>query len=217
MHFAYALFFSSAWLCGPRNIRDQFDYAGVRCFFHPTHKLMKTLTGIYIALALLVTLPASAAKKRVLDAKIEEAIEEFYDHTSAGEKLAKEAAGMLVFPSIGKAGVGVGGEYGEGALFVNGKNQGYYSTAAASIGFQLGVQKRSQIVLFLEKDALNSFRESDGWEVGVDGSVAIATIGVGGEIDSKTLDQPVVAFVFGNKGLMYNLSLEGSKITKIDK
>lgn len=178
---------------------------------------MKLRIGLLAIAAILAINPAFAAKKKVLDAKIEEAIEEFYEQTSAGEKLAKDAAGMLVFPSVGKAGIGVGGEYGEGALFVDGRRVDYYSTAAASIGFQLGVQKRSQVILFLEEDALETFRNSDGWEVGVDGSVAIANIGAGGEIDSKTLQQPVVAFVYGNKGLMYNLSLEGSKITRIEK
>lgn len=172
---------------------------------------------ILIALAVLIASPAFAAKKEVLDAKIEQAIEEFYEYTSSGKKLAKKAEAMLVFPSVGKAGLGVGGEYGEGALIVNGKTVDYYSTASASIGFQIGVQKRSQIVLFLEKDALKKFRKSEGWEVGVDGSVAIANLGAGGEIDSKTVNEPVVAFIFGNKGLMYNLSLEGSKITKIEK
>ncbi|MBK1875999.1 BPSL1445 family SYLF domain-containing lipoprotein [Pelagicoccus mobilis] len=160
---------------------------------------------------------AFAAKKKVLDAKIDQAIEDFYEHTTAGKRLAEDAAGMLVFPSVGKAGFGIGGEYGEGALFVKGKRVDYYSTASASIGFQIGVQSRSQVILFLEKSALNKFRSSEGWEVGVDGSVAIANIGAGGEIDSKTLNEPVVAFVFGSKGLMYNLSLEGSKITKIKK
>ncbi|EDY83065.1 hypothetical protein VDG1235_2689 [Verrucomicrobiia bacterium DG1235] len=158
-----------------------------------------------------------AAPKRVLDARIEEAIEEFHEYTSAGKRLASEAAGMLVFPTVGKAGLGVGGEYGEGALFVNGEVVDYYSTASASIGFQIGVQSRRQVILFLDEDALERFRGSDGWEVGVDGSVAIANIGAGGEIDSKTINEPVVAFVFGNKGLMYNLSLEGSKITPIEK
>ncbi|MDQ8199291.1 YSC84-related protein [Pelagicoccus enzymogenes] len=178
---------------------------------------MKKLICLTLVSVLFSTPSVFAAKKKVLDAKIDQAIEEFYEHTSAGKKLAEDAAGMLVFPTVGKAGFGVGGEYGEGALFVNGKRVQYYSTASASIGFQIGVQSRSQIILFLEKSALKKFRESDGWEVGVDGSVAIANIGAGGEIDSKTLDEPVVAFVFGNKGLMYNLSLEGSKLTKIVK
>ncbi|MDQ8201843.1 YSC84-related protein [Pelagicoccus sp. SDUM812003] len=179
---------------------------------------MKTITSALCAfLALSLVSSTFAAKKRVLDAKIDEAIEEFYEHTSAGKKLAKDAEAMLVFPSVGKAGIGIGGEYGEGALIIDGKKVEYYSTASASIGFQLGVQSRRQILLFLDKAALNAFRNSEGWEVGVDGSVAIANIGAGGEIDTKTINEPVVAFVFGNKGLMYNLSLEGSKLTKIKK
>ena len=124
---------------------------------------------------------------------------------------------MLVFPTVGKAGFGIGGEYGEGSLIVDGKTVQYYSTAAASVGFQIGVQSRRQIILFMEKADLESFRTSKGWEIGADDSVAIATLGAGGEIDTKTLNQPIVAFVFGNKGLMANLSLEGSKISKIEK
>lgn len=178
---------------------------------------MKKLICFTLVSVLLGSASVFAAKKKVLDAKMEEAIAAFYEHTSAGKMLADDAAGMLVFPSVGKAGFGVGGEYGEGALFVNGERVRYYSTASASIGFQIGVQSRSQIILFLEKPALDKFQNSSGWEVGVDGSVAIANIGAGGEIDSKTLDEPVVGFVFGNKGLMYNLSLEGSKISKIVK
>lgn len=160
---------------------------------------------------------ANAAKKILLDAQIEEAIEDFYDHTSAGERLAKKAKGMLVFPRVKKAGIGVGGEYGEGALLVDGKIKQYYNVASASVGFQLGVQVKSQIILFMEKDALRKFQRADGWEVGLDGSVALATLGAGGEIEGKTINEPVIGFIFGNKGLMYNLSLEGSKISKINK
>jgi lipid-binding SYLF domain-containing protein len=124
---------------------------------------------------------------------------------------------MLVFPTVGKAGFGIGGEYGEGALIIKGKTVQYYSAAAASIGFQIGVQSKRQIILFMEKSDLESFQHSEGWEVGVDGSVAIATLGAGGEIDTKMLNQPVVGFIFGNKGLMFNLSLEGTKFSRIEK
>jgi lipid-binding SYLF domain-containing protein len=172
-----------------------------------------------LALILLFSGPfaAHAAGKAVLDARIEAAIEEFYELTPAGRKLARKAEGMLVFPNVKKAGMGIGGEYGEGALIIDGENVQYYSTAAASFGLQLGVQVKRQIILFLEKEALENFRKSKGWEIGIDGSVAIATLGAGGEIDSKSINQPIVAFIFGNKGLMYNLSLEGSKLTRIEK
>ena len=116
-----------------------------------------------------------------------------------------------------KAGIGIGGEYGEGALLLDGKTVDYYSTASASIGLQFGAQKKTQLVLFMSKAALEKFRNSDGWEAGVDGSVAIAEFGAGGDIDTKTIQSPIIGFVFSNKGLMYNLSLEGSKISKLNR
>ncbi|MEM9158186.1 MAG: YSC84-related protein [Verrucomicrobiota bacterium] len=178
---------------------------------------MNKIIGLTVLGFAVLAFQAQAARKVVLDARIEEAIEEFYEETSAGEKLAKKAEGMLVFPSVAKAGLGMGGEYGEGALIIDGDIKQYYNVISGSIGFQIGLQSRRQILLFMDKDALKNFRDSEGWEAGVDGSVAIANLGAGGEIDMKTLNEPVVAFVFGNKGLMYNLSLEGSKFNKIEK
>jgi hypothetical protein len=93
----------------------------------------------------------------------------------------------------------------------------YYNIAAASIGFQLGAQARSQIVLFMTPGALSKFRSSKGWKAGVDGSVALATLGAGGAIDSETARKPIIGFIFSNKGLMYNLTFEGSKISPIRK
>jgi lipid-binding SYLF domain-containing protein len=116
-----------------------------------------------------------------------------------------------------KAGVGVGGEYGEGALLIKGKTAGYYSTAAASIGLQLGAQVKSQIILFMNPKVLDQFRDSKGWKAGVDGSVALATLGAGGEISTDTVKQPIIGFIFSNKGLMYNLTFEGSKITRLER
>ena len=160
---------------------------------------------------------AEAASKEKIDRRVARALEDFRDDVDGANSLLSRAAGVLVFPSVKKAGIGVGGEYGEGALLIGGRTVDYYSTASASFGFQLGAQARTQIVVFLDGEVLKDFRESDGWEVGVDGSVAVITVGAGGTIDSTNLNQPVVAFVFNNKGLMYNLSLEGSKISKIDR
>ena len=124
---------------------------------------------------------------------------------------------MLVFPEVLKAGFGIGGEYGEGALQINGTNVDYYSTAAASIGFQLGAQVKTLVLVFLQQDALDKFRNSSGWEVGVDGSVALVELGVGKDINTINIEEPIVGFVISIKGLMYNLTLEGSKITKLNK
>mgnify|MGYP001590151678 FL=1 len=170
-----------------------------------------------IVLGLLQPVAAVAASKEEIDAKVQEAIENFYKQTSAGKRLAQKAAGMLVFPSVFKAGIGIGGEYGEGALLVKGNTVAYYNTAAASIGFQLGAQVKSQIVLFMNQNVLDSFRKSQGWQAGVDGSVALATLGAGGEINTDTMQEPIIGFIFSNKGLMYNLTFEGSKITRIER
>jgi len=166
-------------------------------------------------IAALFSVPSWAADKQEIDAYVEEALSEFYQHSPAGKKLAQRAKGILVFPRVYKAGFGIGGEYGEGKLIADGATKGYYSVSAASVGFQLGVQRKSQILLFMTSEALNNFLSSEGWDAGVDGSVAIASLGAGGEIDTKTANQPVIAFIFSNKGLMYNLTLEGSKITQI--
>ncbi|WDI32319.1 YSC84-related protein [Hyphococcus flavus] len=158
---------------------------------------------------------ALAASKEKIDRRSDEALAEFRDEISGADDVLAKAAGVLVFPSVKKAGIGIGGEYGEGALRVGGNSVAYYSTASASIGFQLGAQARTQIIAFLDPKALEKFRLSDGWEVGVDASVAVITLGAGGAIDATQINQPIVAFVFDSKGLMYNLSLEGSKISQI--
>jgi lipid-binding SYLF domain-containing protein len=158
-----------------------------------------------------------AASKEEIDEKIKESIKTFYAFSSAGESLSHKAYGMLVFPSIIKAGFVLGGEYGEGALLSNGKTIDYYSTASASVGWQLGAQERSQIILFMTKDAYEHFKKSEGWDVGVDGSIAITTLGAGKDFTVENSKEPVIGFVFSQKGLMGNISLEGSKISKIYK
>ena len=172
---------------------------------------------LFWLLALLLSSGAWAGSREEIDAEVRQALKEFRQHTSAGHELSQKAAGMLVFPSVVKAGIGVGGEYGEGSLLVGGKPAAYYNIASASIGFQLGAQARSMIVLFMTENALAKFRKSEGWKAGVDGSVALATLGAGGSIDTETAKKPIIGFIFSNKGLMYNLTFEGSKITKIER
>jgi len=171
-------------------------------------------------LAAVLALPlggAQAASLAEIDAEVNDVMKRFYKEVGSSEELAAKAEAVLTFPSVIKAGFGIGGEYGEGALRINGKSVDYYSTAAASIGFQIGVQSRAVILMFMTEAALKQFRASDGWEVGVDASVALIKIGAGGAIDTNNIKEPIVGFIFGEKGLMYNLSLEGSKMTKLDK
>lgn len=167
--------------------------------------------------SLLIATSASAASKTEIDANVAEALTQFYASSTAGQNLAQQAAGMLVFPRVIKAGFGIGGEYGEGVLIVGGNTVAYYNTASASIGLQMGAQVKSQIILFMEQPALDEFRRSDGWEAGVDGSVAIVEFGAAEEISSNSIREPIIGFIFSNKGLMYNLTFEGSKITEIKR
>jgi lipid-binding SYLF domain-containing protein len=162
------------------------------------------------------TTPALAASAAEIDAEVDRALDAFRKIEGAPAFLGI-AKGVLVFPKVYKAGIGVGGEYGEGALRIGGKTVDYYSTAAASIGFQLGAQAKSIVVIFTDEAALAKFRTSEGWKVGVDGSVALIDIGVGKTVDTTNIVDPVIGFVFGQKGLMYNLTLEGSKFTKLNK
>jgi lipid-binding SYLF domain-containing protein len=181
---------------------------------------MKKLTiNILITFLLSLVLSQSvlAASAEEVDIRVDAAIEIFNERVKEGREFLANAKGVLVFPNIVKAGFFIGGEFGEGALRINNKHVDYYRTTSASFGFQFGAQTKSVIIVFLDDEALRNFTNSSGWEVGVDGSVAIADAGAGGSIDSTNIADPIVAFVFGNKGLMIDVSLAGTKYSKINK
>lgn len=167
--------------------------------------------------AVLAPLRGDAATAAEIDASVTEALQVFAEEVDGAQAFLDSAAGYLVFPRVIKVGVAIGGETGEGALIVGSQTAGYYRTAAGSFGFQLGAQAKSIVIAFMTPDSLEKFRNSSGWKVGVDGSVALIDLGAGKAIDTSNIKDPVVGFVFGSKGLMYNLTLEGSKITKLDK
>lgn len=160
---------------------------------------------------------AFAATAKEIDVSVDVAIDRLYKEVHGSKDLVSKSKGVLVFPSVYKAGIGIGGEYGEGALRIKGKTVDYYNTAAASIGFQLGAQVKTVILVFMKESALKDFRSSEGWEAGVDGSVALITVGMGDSLDTTNVKDPIVGFILSQKGLMYNLTLEGSKFTKLDK
>ena len=177
-------------------------------------KILKATLAILAIFAINSSLYAKSAQ--VINNEVNASLKLFSATVKGSDAfLAKNAKGYLVFPNVVKAGIGVGGEYGEGALIVSGKIVEYYSTASASIGLQFGLQTKAILIAFLTDKALNDFRKSDGWKVGVDGSVAIVKWGGGKDISNATFNKPVIGFVYGNKGLMYNLTIEGSKFTKI--
>jgi lipid-binding SYLF domain-containing protein len=158
-----------------------------------------------------------AASAKEIDVGVDEAIVKFGKEVKGGKSFLDSSKGMLVFPRVLKGGAGFGGEYGEGALRIAGKTTDYYNMFQGSFGMQLGGEIKTVYLVFLDADALKRFREGEGWKAGVDGSVSLVTLGAGGTIDTNNLKDPIVAFVLGQKGLMYNLSLEGTKFTKQDK
>lgn len=178
---------------------------------------IKTLQVLLIALAMVFTSSALAASADEINQRSDEALQAFKQQVDGADVFLGQAAGYLVFPKVYKVGIGVGAESGEGVLRVGGQTVAYYRTTSGSVGLQLGAQAKSIVIAFMTREALDKFRKSEGWKVGVDGSVALVDIGVGKTIDSQNIKDPVVGFIFGSKGLMYNLTLEGSKFTKLDK
>ena len=175
----------------------------------------KVLTAALTMLVLMVSLPTFARTKAQIDASADRALTHFYKLKLKHKELADKAAGILVFGRVTKGGAGVAGEFGEGALRVNGATVGYYSVASASVGLTLGVARHSEVILFMTQDALEKFRASQDWSVGADTSFAVVSKGSGGQYDSATLNKPILGFIFGEKGLIGDLSFEGTKITKI--
>jgi lipid-binding SYLF domain-containing protein len=171
--------------------------------------------------SLLLPSASYAATAQAIDTAADKTIEQFKTQVKGGDAFLRGAKGVLVFPEVIQAGIGIGGEYGEGVLRVGGGSVAYYSIKAGSIGFQLGAQRKSILVVFLQDQALEKFRDTaradKSWQVGVDGSVTLLNLGAQASINSATVNQPIVGFVFGQAGLMYNLSLQGSKVSKIDR
>lgn len=180
---------------------------------------MPTRFLIAMAATAALALPASgwAASAAEIDADVNEAIQTFKQDVNGADVFLNTAAGYLVFPRVIKVGIGLGAETGEGALRVDGQTVDYYRTTSGSIGFQLGAQAKAVLIAFMTREALDKFRQSSGWKVGVDGSVALIDIGAGKTIDTNNIKDPVVGFIFDSKGLMYNLTLEGSKFSRLDK
>jgi lipid-binding SYLF domain-containing protein len=173
--------------------------------------------GALSLMTMLAGTAALAASKAEIDASVSTALSKFNAMNPSHRELERKAVGILVFPRVTKGGVGVAGEYGEGVLRVNHQNVGYYSTSSASVGVTLGVAKHSEIIMFMTHDALDKFTNSKGWSIGADAGVALVKVGAAGDYDTDTLKKPVVGFVFGEKGLIADLSLEGTKINPIDR
>ena len=158
----------------------------------------------------------ATAKRASINASVDSALSKLYVQAPGSREMTGKAKGVLVFPSVVSAGLGVGGSYGQGALRVGGKTDGYYSTAAASVGLLAGADSKAVFVLFMTQESLDKFRASKGWTAGADASVTMINVGASAAVDTQTMQQPVVAYALSNAGLMANLSLDGTKVSKLD-
>lgn len=160
--------------------------------------------------------PANSAEKQsAITASSDAALTRLYANAHGSRELVGKAAGVLVFPAVLAAGVGIGGEYGEGELRVGATAESFYKTVTASFGLQLGAQSKMVVFLFMTQESLAKFRASSGWTAGVDASVALLKVGANGDIDLRTATGPVIGFVTTNSGLMANVTIEGTKVSKL--
>lgn len=155
------------------------------------------------------------SKRQSIDASVDGTMSRLFQTVPGSRELVSKARGVLVFPSVLQAGFIVGGQYGEGSLRVGGSTVGYYSTVSGSFGLQAGAQSKAIIFLFMTQDALDKFRNTDGWSAGGDASVALVKLGANGAIDTTTATAPVEVFVMTNSGLMGDISINGTKVSRL--
>ncbi|MGB6103499.1 MAG: YSC84-related protein [Pusillimonas sp.] len=160
---------------------------------------------------------SSVEKRDDINTNSDAALKRLYDVAPNSRQLVSEAAGVLIFPKVLGASVLIGAEHGDGVLRVKGENKGYFSTSSGSVGLQLGAQSKAIIFVFKTQQALDEFLASNGWTAGVDATVAVANLSANGSVDLNTLRDPVVGFVMTNAGLMAGVSLEGTKVVRIDE
>jgi lipid-binding SYLF domain-containing protein len=166
-------------------------------------------------LALSTTGAALAASKVQVDAGVAATLSQFESLNSSNKTLAGKSAGLLVFPSVTKGGVGVAAEHGVGVLQIDGATVGYYSVSAGSVGLTVGVAKHSEIIMFMTKQALDKFQATNGWSIGADAGITMVSASANGTYDSKIENKPILAFQFSDKGLLGDLSIEGEKVSQI--
>ena len=172
---------------------------------------------LIVAFCLLLPLAATAASRSDLDASSKRVLDKLLADVPAAKALYARATGVLVFPTITKAGFVVGGQYGEGVLWKGGKPVAYYNTAGASYGLQAGAQQYGYAMFFMNRKSLDSLNAKQGFEVGVGPSVVVVDQGMAKSMTTTTVTEDVYAFVFAQKGLMAGIGIQGNKITRIDK
>jgi lipid-binding SYLF domain-containing protein len=181
--------------------------AGIKIFFVVC---MAVIIGI-------LPVASYAATASEIDASVNASLDRFVKEVKGAQEFLNAAKGVLIIPKVIQGGLIVGAEYGEGALRIGGKTVGYYNIASGSFGYQIGGQEKDIILVFMSQAVLKKFRTSENWQAGVDAKVTLIKVGVDDSLSTMKFKQPVVGFVFGQKGLMAGATLEGSKFTKMKK
>jgi lipid-binding SYLF domain-containing protein len=184
---------------------------------------MKRLNGsgkiaLLVAAVMIVGVGASevvwAKTAKEINSEVNACLDRLYRQVPGSKELSAKAKGVLVMPGVIKAGLIVGGEYGQGAMRIDKKTAGYYNIVSASIGLQIGAEDKDIVILFMTDEAMDKFKNTQGWEAGVDANVAVVKMGAGNRVDFTKMYDPILAFVFDVKGLMADVSLKGAKFTK---
>jgi len=182
---------------------------------------MQTSTALprHFAVALLAGLIAPtvvlAANHADLERDARSALKKLTASVPAAKSLSGHAAAVLVFPKITKAGLVIGGQYGDGVLFKGGKAVGYYNTSGASYGLQAGAQQYGYAMFLMNGKAIVALDANNGFEVGVGPSVVVVDEGMGKSVTTTTAKDDIYAFIFGQKGLMAGIGIQGNKITRL--
>lgn len=178
----------------------------------------KSLIGAVVALGMTAAAQVQAFDAKTQDAESKATLEKFNKDQPGAKAIIDSAKGVLVCPSITKGGFIIGASGGKCTLYVNHKNVDYYGYKAVKYGFLAGISSYSMIMVFNDEAALGKFRSNKRkWEAGADANVAVAKTGAGGVLDTNNVKGPVVAFVFGEKGLMGDASLKGGNFKRLDK
>jgi lipid-binding SYLF domain-containing protein len=177
---------------------------------------MRIIVKLFMVLSLLFSAGAFASEKEILEAEANLAIKKFNDRVEGGEDFLSKVKGYLVFPSVMRGGLVFGGEFGRGVLIVNNQTEGYFNMVSGSVGLQIGVQKRAILIAFVSQRALDSFLATNGFTVGVDGSLNFANWGTSRDLSTAMLGRDVIVFAFDETGVMGGVSVDGSKITRIN-
>jgi lipid-binding SYLF domain-containing protein len=168
-----------------------------------------------VVVLLLLSGSAFAADRGALERDARAALQRLTASVPAAKSLSGSATAVLVFPKITKAGLGIGGQYGDGVLFKGGKVAGYYNTSGASYGLQAGAQQFGYAMFLMNDKAVGALGANEGFEVGVGPSVVVMDEGKAKTLTTTTAKDDIYAFIFGQKGLMAGLGLQGNKITRL--